>query len=124
MKRQTGFTLSGLIFFLLLLVLALYTAMRIAPIYVDYWVVNRALSDLAAQPNLQDSDDDSIRTLFGKQLSLNNVTRVTRSDLLIERLPGRVKLSTAITAKRPFLGPISLCLDFQAEANAKSTAGN
>ena len=117
MKRQTGVTLGGLIFFLLLLSLAVYTAFRILPAYMDYWVVGRTLSNLAAQPDIQGSSDESIRAQFAKQLNFNNVTLVSPSDLLIEHIPGGVRLSSAISAKLPFFGPVSLCLDFQAEAS-------
>jgi len=124
MKRQTGVTLSGMMFFMLLLIMAAYTASRIVPGYMDYWVVGRALDHLAAQPDIQKSSDESIRAQFAKQLSLNNVTQVNRTDLLIERIPGGVKLSAALSAKHPFIGPVSLCLDFQAEASSRNPSGN
>lgn len=124
MKRQTGVTLSGLIFFLLLLSLAVSVAFRIAPAYMDYWLVGRVLNELVAQPDLQKNSDESIRDQFAKQLSMNNVTLVNRSDLLIERIPGGVKLSAPLSAKKPLIGPVSLCLDFQAEASSRNPSGN
>ncbi len=124
MKRQTGATLGGLIFFLLLLSLAAYSAFRIVPAYMDYWLVGRALDNLVAQPSIQNGSDEHIRSQFAKQLGFNNITLATRSDLLIERIPGGVKLSTTFSAKRPFLGPVSLCMDFQAEAISGNSPGH
>jgi hypothetical protein len=121
-KRQTGVTLGGMIFFLLLLSLAVSVLFRVAPAYMDYWLVGRTLDDLAAHPDIQKSSDESIRDQFSKQLSMNNITLVKRSDLLIERIPGGVRLSAAFSTQRPYFGPVSLCLDFQAEAS--SGAGN
>ena len=118
MKRQSGVTLGGMMMFLLLLIMVLYTATRIAPGYMDYWLVGRAMDTLLAQPNIQNGDDENIRAQFDKQLRFNNITQVKRSDLLIERLPGGLHLSVAFSVKRPFIGPISLCLDFEAEAGA------
>lgn len=118
MKHQTGATLSGLMLFLFLLGLVLYTGSRIVPAYLDYWLVDRTLESLVLQPSIQNGDDEYIRGQFEKELKLNNVTLSTRSDLLIERIPGGLHLSAAMAVKRPFLGPIHLCLEFLAEARA------
>ena len=117
-KRQTGFTLSGMLMFLLVIVLALYTATRIVPAYMDNWVVDKTLKDLVALPDIQNSSDTSIRDQFAKQLGLNNITQITRDDLSIERTSGGIRLSVAFSAKKPFLGRVSLCLDFQSTARS------
>jgi hypothetical protein len=123
MKRQSGFTLGGMMFFMLLLIMAVYTTSRIAPGYMDYWAVSRTLDSLAAKPGIQSSSDESIRDQFARQLNMNNITEANRSDLLIERIPGGVRLTVAFSAKRPFFGPVSLCLDFRAEASSGTGSG-
>ena len=123
MKRQIGVTLGGMLIFMLLLSLVVYTASRIVPAYTDDWLIGRALDNLVAQPGLQSSSDESIRAQFAKQMNFNNITVAKRADLLIERIPGGVRLSASFSTKRPFLGPVSLCLDFQAEASSGNAAG-
>lgn len=118
MKRHFGTTLSGMIFFLLLLILAAYTASRVIPAYMDYWLVQRTLDNLVAQASPQVQADEQLREQFAKQLSLNNITLAKRSDLYIERIPTGVRLTVTFSAKRPFLGPVHLCMDFQAEASS------
>lgn len=124
MKRQSGATLSGLVFFLMLLGLAVYSAYRIVPAYMDYWLVGRVLDTLVAQPSLKNASDESIRAQFAKQLDFNNITLTNRSDLLIERTAGGLDLSAAFSVKRPFFGPINLCLEFQAKASSGSQPGD
>lgn len=124
MKRQSGATLGGLIIFMMLLSLAAYSAFRIVPAYMDYWLVGRALDKLVALPSIQSRSDEDIRAEFAKQLSFNNVTLAKRSDLLIERIPDGVRLSANFSAKSPFLGSVNLCMDFQAEASSGHVAGN
>lgn len=123
LKRQTGITLGGMIFFMLLLSLAIYAASRIGPAYMDYWLVGRTLNDLVDKPGIQSSSDESIREQFEKQLRFNNVNLADRSDLLIERIPGGIKLSVTFSAKRPFIGAVSLCMDFQAQASSGNASG-
>ena len=124
MKRQTGVTLGGMMFFVLLLIFVAYSAARVMPGYMDYWLVGRALDHLVEQPDLQTSSEESIREQFAKQLRFNDVDAVNRSDLLIERVPGGVKLSVTFSVKRHYLGAVSLCMDFQAQANSGNPAGN
>lgn len=124
MKRQTGATLGGLMFFMLLLSLAVYSAFRVVPAYMDYWLVGRALDKLVALPSIQNSSDENIRSEFDKQLRFDHVTLAKRSDLFIEHIPGGVRLSANFSAKSPFLGPVNLCMDFQAEASSSNSAGH
>lgn len=123
MNRQTGATLGGLLFFMLLLSLAIYSAYRVVPAYMDYWLVNKALNNMVALPSIQNGSDENIRAEFDKQLRFNNVTLAHRSDLYIEHIPGGVRLSANFSAKSPFLGPVHLCMDFQSEASSDDTAG-
>ncbi len=122
MNKQSGVTLGGMIIFLFFMGLLAYTATRVLPAYMDFWLVQRTLDQLVNQDKLADSNDERIREQFSKHLSLNNITLVTRSDLLIERIPSGVRLSATFSTKRPYMGPVSLCLDFQAEASGG--AGN
>lgn len=116
MIKQRGVTLGGLLIFLVLASFFAYAGSRILPVYMDYWLVKRELQNLAVQPNVQNITDESIREQFAKQLHFNRITLATRSDLLIERIHSGVRLSAALSAKRPFIGPVNLCMEFQAEA--------
>ena len=118
MNKQTGVTLGGMMIFLFLMGLAAYSATRVIPAYMDYWLVQRTLDQLVRQDNLANGDDEHIREQFAKHLSLNNITLVKRSDLLIERIPSGVRLSATFSTKRPYMGSVNLCLDFQAEASS------
>lgn len=116
MKRQQGVTLGGMFFFLILIGFGLYMAMRILPAYTDYLLINRTLDHLASQSGIQDIHEDDLRDQFDKEMRLNNVKDVSRTDLLIERVPGGVKMSASFSVKRPFIGPVNFCMDFHAAA--------
>lgn len=121
MNKQAGVTLGGMMFFLMLLTFAAYIAARVVPAYMDYWMVRSTLEQIASQADVGDRSNEQIRDQLMKQLRLNNVTVVDRSDLSIERIPGGVYLSVPMASKKPFMGPLHLCMEFQAEA--RSTGG-
>lgn len=115
-RRQHGLTLIGLLFFALLLGFAVYTAVRLVPAYLDYWAVKKALADMARDPNLAGASLAAYREAFDKRLYVSNITDVGRKDLEMEKSKDGVVLKASWTVRRPFIGPVSLCLDFKADS--------
>jgi Tfp pilus assembly protein PilX len=118
LQGQRGITLSGVLVFMMLMIFLAYTASRIVPGYVDYWSVQRIMKNIVEQPNAADFSESEIRTRFVKELQLNNIKSVGSEDLLVEKSAGSVQLSVVFAIKNAFIGPVSLCLDFNAEASS------
>lgn len=112
MKRQRGMTLGGLMFLMLLVGFAAYSAFRVLPAYIDYWTVRSILRGIATQPELDRIKERELRERFARELRLNNVTVVDANGLVIERVANGVLLSTEFSAKKPFIGAVNLCMDF------------
>ncbi len=119
MKHQRGVTLASLLVLLLILGFILYGAARVAPAYTDYWLVQRVLQQIAAQPDINDIKDSEIRMRLAKDLRMNNVAVVGHEDIEIERVPNGVHLSTEFSVKTPFIGAVHLLMEFQPEATTK-----
>lgn len=119
MKRQRGITLGGVFFFMMLVGFGAYIAARVLPGYFDYWAVQRIMKNVLEMPDIKDAKESAIRTKFNKELQINNMKTVTNDDLIVEWVPNGLRLSVAFSIKQPFMGPVSLCLDFQAEATSK-----
>jgi hypothetical protein len=117
MKYQRGVTLGGVFFLMFLIGFAAYSAARVLPAYMDYWVVKKVIRNIIEQPNLLDIKESELRLRFDKELHLNNVKVVTSDDLVIDQIPGGLRLSTSFSVKTPFMGPVNLCMDFLAEAS-------
>lgn len=119
MKRQRGITLGGVFILMFLLGFAAYTAARVVPAYMDYWVVKRIMRNVLEQPDLVNQKEADLRLKFAKELHLNNVKVVAADDLVIEPVPNGFKLSASFSVKERFIGPVSLCMDFRAEASSR-----
>ncbi len=119
MKRQRGITLGGIFIFMMVMGFFAYIAARVLPGYFDYWTLQRIMQNVLALPDIKDAKESAIRAKFVKELQINNMKTVNSEDLLIEWVPNGVRLSASFSMKQPFMGPVSLCLDFQAEATSK-----
>ncbi len=118
---QRGFTFFGLMLFSAFLLFAGYTAMRLMPAYMDYWMVQRAVVDLAANPELVGEGDSQYRDAFEKRMRLNNIDTVNRRALVVEKTKEGVRLSAAWTVRTHYIRQINLCLDFRAESTPAPT---
>lgn len=119
MKNQRGFTLGGVFFFMILVGFFIYAAARILPAYMDYWVVKKVLTNTLTQPDAANLKERDIRTKFTKEMSLNNVQVVSADDLVFEPIANGMKVSVEFSVKKPFMGPVNLCMDFHAEASTQ-----
>ncbi len=115
-RKQLGLTFGGLLFFLILLGFFGYTAARLLPVYLDYWAVKKALVDMANDPQLEGGSLSAYRDAFAKRLYVSNITDVERKDLEMERVKDGVVLRAAWTVRKPFIGPVNLCLDFKIDS--------
>lgn len=119
MKRQRGVTLASLLVFLLIIGFILYGMARVVPAYMDYWLVQRVMQQIAAQPDIDDIKDGEVRVRLNKDLRMNNITVISQEDVEIERVPNGVHLSTEFAVKTPFMGAVSLYMEFKPEATTK-----
>jgi hypothetical protein len=115
-RHQRGLTMTGLLFFALLLGFVAYTASRLLPAYLDYWAVKKALVDMSRDPSLSGAGLAAYRDAFDKRLYVSNITDVGRKDLEMEKRKDGVRLMASWTVRKPFIGPVNLCLDFKADS--------
>lgn len=115
-NHQRGLTFIGLLFFAFLLGFLAYTTSRLLPAYLDYWAVKRALVQMATDASLSEQTLAGYRNAFAKRLHINNITDVEATDLEMEKVDGGVRLSAAWTVRKPFIGAVNLCLDFEADS--------
>jgi Tfp pilus assembly protein PilX len=119
LKRQRGITLGGVFVFMMVMGFAAYIAARVLPGYMDYWTVQRIMKNVLEMPDVNNAKESAIRAKFNKELQINNMKTVSNDDLIVEWVPNGVRLSVSFSMKQPFMGPVSLSLDFQAEATSK-----
>ena len=67
MKYQRGVTLGGVFFFMMLIGFAAYSAARVLPAYMDYWVVKKIMRNVVDQPNLNELKESDLRLKFAKE---------------------------------------------------------
>lgn len=89
MKRnQNGMTLLSFVIVLAVVGFAAYIAMRLFPMYQEYYAVKSSLKGLSNEPGVADMDPARIQELFFRRLDINYSDNVKPSHVKIERMEG------------------------------------
>ena len=89
MKRnQSGMTLLGFLLVLVVVGFAAFIAMRLFPMYQEFYAVKSSLKGVAAEPGVSDMDPAKIQDLFFRRLYINYSESVKPSHVKIERMDG------------------------------------
>ena len=113
--RQSGLTMIGFLFVLVVVLIAALLAFRVIPAYIEYFSVQKAL-----QGALNDSNDltraDVMRRIE-RRLGAEYIDSVHANEIEVTRANNVTTASVAWQNKLHLLGNASLLLEFDASAS-------
>jgi Domain of unknown function (DUF4845) len=115
--RQRGVTLIGWIVLLTPLVLVGYAAVRLAPVYLNYMKVVRALN-LVASDAAGNNTPQSIRTTIDKHFEIDMVDYPTSKDIKVTRNGSGWDVEASYDDEAPLFANISLHVVFDKTVHA------
>ena len=109
MKRtQRGMTLIGFIIVLAVVGVFAYIAMRLVPMYSEYYAVKQALKGLQAEPGIANRDPAKIQDLFFRRLYISYAENVKPGNVKIERIDGGWDMSVDYEVRKPMMGNLDV----------------
>ena len=116
MKRnQSGMTLLSFVMVLAVVGFAAYIAMRLFPMYQEFYAVKSSLKGLANEQGVADMDPARIQELFFRRLNINYSNNVKPSQVKIERMDGGWNMTVSYEVRRPLVGNLDVVGNFNAE---------
>ena len=113
--RQTGVTLTGLIFVLMIIALIAIFGMKIVPTAIEYNSIRKAIVSAKAAG----TTPKEIRVAFDRQAEVGYIESVKGRDLDIVKNGEDLDVSFAYQKKIPIFGPASLLLDYEGTTSKK-----
>ncbi len=111
-SQQAGVTLSGMMFWSVILILVAILGMKVAPVYIENATIKKNLVAVAKDASLQKANAGQIRLAFIKRAQIDDIKVITAKDIKITRDKGQLILSTNYSVKVPLFANISLQIDF------------
>ena len=118
--NQQGMTLIGWVGTIAILLLLALAAIRLAPVYLQYFRIADVVRDIP----LQMENDGSvtpvkIRKYIDKRFDVESVTVITSKDVKITRKSDNFIVTADYEHKVPYIGNVSFLVDFDAEATVR-----
>ena len=109
MKRtQRGITLIGFVIVLGLVGFFAYIAMKLVPMYSEYYSVKQALKGLQAEPGIANRDPGKIQDLFFRRLYISYAENVKPEHVKIERVDGGWNMRVDYEVRKPLMANLDV----------------
>lgn len=114
LRRQSGLTLIGLLFYALLVAAGVYVVLQVVPSYTEYQAVKRTIRQVAAN---NPSSVEEARRMFDRQRDADlSIQSITGNDLQVSKQNGRVMIDAKYEKVLPVAGPVSLLIRYEASS--------
>lgn len=107
--RQTGATFLGILIIGGILLVGVYAGIRLVPLYVEYFAVQRAL-DLVAKEG--DESPAEIRKSLERRWEVEAIKSLAAKDVQIVKEGAGTRVRAEYAAVSPFIANVSLLVEF------------
>ena len=116
MKRtQRGITMLGFLITLSIVIFFAYCAMKIVPMYIEFYSVKKALASLASENRADSVSKEKLRESFGRHMKIDYVSTVKPEMLKIESTDAGYRLLMDYERRETLLANLDVVGKFRAE---------
>ncbi len=120
-RRQQGMTFWMLLFVLTVLGFAFFVTLKLFPMYLESFKIDRAIESVAKDPGVGDWSKADIKDRLVKRLDIDDVTRITERNFNeyvdISKKGRRVRITVDYRAEAHLAGNVYLVADFKKRAS-------
>ncbi|MBV2209722.1 MAG: DUF4845 domain-containing protein [Thermomonas sp.] len=121
-KTQRGITMIGFLITLCFVIFFAYCAMKIVPMYIEYYSVKKMLATVANNPEAA-SGKEKIRELFSRSLQIDYANHIKPDMLKVENTDGGLKLVMDYERREELMANLDVVGKFHAEQMVTRGAG-
>ena len=111
--RQQGMTFIGILCILAMAGVIGYAGIRLAPVYLNYLKVARAMDATAADFKSENADPGAMRNKLDNHWEIDMIERPSTKDIEIVKDEGEVTLHIAYDDSVPYIANVSLAVHFE-----------
>ncbi|WP_430390314.1 DUF4845 domain-containing protein [Dyella sp. 20L07] len=124
-SKQTGITLIGFLFILVIVAFFGFMAMKLVPAYTEFMGVNKAMNQVASSGVEGKSLDDLRRDLMFKMgFQYVDDATIKPKDITIKRINNAAQLTVSYDKRIPFMYNIDFLLHFEKSVNLQGNVGS
>jgi Tfp pilus assembly protein PilE len=112
-NKQRGITISGLVVWLVVLIVLALLGMKLIPTYIEYASAKNAIQAIARERNAATPAD--VRRFFDQRAQIDDITVIKGSDLDVTKQGNDMVISFAYRKEVPLFANVGLYVDFAAD---------
>ncbi|QLG87960.1 DUF4845 domain-containing protein [Chitinibacter bivalviorum] len=116
MKKQQGLSFFGFIIVAMAVAMALITAFKVVPTYIEYFNIKQALTTIAKQNS--GATPAAIRESYVRHADISNIHAIKPEDLIITQVAGRTVIRTDYEQVVPLVANVSFLFQFSIETSS------
>ena len=115
-QKQRGMTMLGFLMVLCLVIFFAFCAMKIVPMYIEFYSVKQALKGLSEDQGLAGATKEKIREMYLRRLEMSYADHVKKMDALrFESGDGGVKMVVDYERRETLMANLDVVGKFHAE---------
>jgi hypothetical protein len=118
-SRQRGATALGMLSIVAIIGFALYGAIRLFPLYMEYLAVSRALEQTAKESSGNPTTPLLLRGALERRWTIEDIKSLQPKEIEITRNGSGFSMRAFYRAETPFVANISLAVDFDKSVDVK-----
>jgi len=122
-QTQRGMTMLGFLMMLCLGIFFAFCAMKIVPMYIEYYSVKKMLATISKNPEAANGSKEKIRDLFRRGLEIDYVKVIKPDMLKIESTDGGMKMIVDYERRENLMANLDVVGKFHAEQVMARGAG-
>ncbi|WP_047396379.1 DUF4845 domain-containing protein [Chitinibacter sp. ZOR0017] len=120
MHKQRGLSFFGFIIVAMAVAMAMITAFKVVPAYIEYFNIKQAVTTIAKQNT--GSTPAAIRDAYARHADISNIKAVTPADLVINQVGGSTVIRADYEKVVPLVANVSFLFQFQVEQSSGAAA--
>ena len=120
-RHQQGMTLTSFIIVLAVVGVFVYMAMKLIPMYSEFFSVKKALEGMAREPNVASSDPAQIKDLFFRRMEADYVDDIKPDNIKLARKEAGWVMTVEYEVRKPLIANLDVVGHFNAEKEFKRT---
>ena len=112
-RGQQGITLMGFVIVMIVLGFFAYLAMRMIPMFEEYYGISKALDAVVQDPAITTADEAKIRDMVSRHFETGYVDSITPKDIKITRRDKGIILSVVYDVSKPLAYNVNLVGHFE-----------
>jgi hypothetical protein len=123
-RHQRGITTLGWIILMIPIAVVFYAGVRVAPIYLNYMNVNKALNQVQAELPGDGATADSIKTSLEKRFDIEAIEFPRIRDIKISHSTGKWVIEANYDDQAPLFANVFLLVSFDKSVTLKGGGGD